>query len=115
MARCERANTFILAACLGGRLHLTIKILMRLAELGAGAADFGTFATQMFVVRRLPGHEVGCRDANLGTVQKGYKVVLLGMLGAPVQNVGNRLRAGAVTIQAILNARRHIHRWLSLR
>jgi hypothetical protein len=32
-----------------------------------------------------------------------------------VQNVGNRLRAGAVTIQAILNARRHIHRWLSLR
>lgn len=88
---------------------------MRLAELGAGAADFGTFATQMFVVRRLPGHEIGRGDADLGTVQKGHEVVLFGMLGAPVQNVGNRLRAGAVTIQAILNARRHIHHWLSPR
>lgn len=67
---------------------------MLLAELGAGAADFGAFATQVFVVRRLPGYEVGRRDADLGTVEKGHKVALLGMLGGPVQNVGHRLGAG---------------------
>lgn len=88
---------------------------MRFAQHGTAFADVGAFATDMRVMRRGSGHEVGAGYTNLPTVEQGNKVrLLIVTLADPaMQQMDDRFGASSVAIQAKLDMGGHFHRRVS--
>jgi hypothetical protein len=93
-----------LATCFGTQLHLAVWIVVSFAQRSASIANFGTFSTQVRMMRRPTTHEIGRDRANLSTVEQRNKMLCFGMMSTSVKHMGNSFRAYLVALQTILQA-----------
>ena len=88
-------------AALGTALHLSVRILVRLAQFGARHAYLGALGAHVRVVGRAPRHEVGAHRANLRAVQQRHQVLRLRVTCARVQD---GLRTNLMAVQTRFDA-----------
>lgn len=108
--RCHLAAGFGTSSAHVGTLdHVLVTPGHAFAVPGTRFADFGADAAGALVEGRLPDHEVGTHQADLGTIRQQALVVGRGMLAAHPEAMKRCLQAASVTIKAVLNALSHVH------
>jgi hypothetical protein len=98
-----------LSAHVGAPGHVLVAPGHARAVLGTRFANFGADAAGALMEGRVPDHEIGAGQANLGAICQQPLVVGRGVLAAHPEVVNRRLQAGPMAIKAVLNALLHIH------